>query len=120
MATLPSQPVWSPDRWPPRGTLRSLEDVLTLLTRAGFSGADALHIYRAFFGFLYGHILNELQELVENPDETDDLLRLGLYRLPIGEFPLLRKLAPDLARYDGAAELEHGLDILLSGLSAAP
>jgi hypothetical protein len=37
------------------------------------------------FGFLYGHILNELQELVENPDEPDDLLRLGLYRLPIGE-----------------------------------
>ena len=46
--------------------------------------------------------------------------RLGLYRLPIGEFPILRNLASDLARYDGAAELEHGLEILLSGLSAAP
>ena len=57
--------------------------------------------------------------MVENPDETDDVLRLGLYRLPIGEFPLLRSLAPDLVRYDGAAELEHGLDILLSGLSTA-
>lgn len=37
------------------------------MTGAGFSGGDALHIYRALFGFLYGHILNELQELVENP-----------------------------------------------------
>ena len=27
---------------------------------------------------LHGHVLVELQELVENPDETDDLLRLGL------------------------------------------
>jgi AcrR family transcriptional regulator len=117
---LVTRPLATPLGLRPRGTLRHLEDILTLLTRAGFSGTDALHIYRAFFGFLYCHVLDELQELIENPDETDDLLRLGLYRLPIGEFPLLRKLAPDLARYDGAAELERGLDILLSGLSAAP
>jgi hypothetical protein len=91
--------------------------VLTLLTRAGFSGPDALHIYRALFGFLHGHVLKELQELVENPDETDDLLRLGLHRLPIGELPLLRSLASVLASYDGAAELERGLDILLAGLT---
>ena len=102
----------------PRGTLRPLEDVLALLTRAGFTGPDALHIYRALFGFLHGHVLNELQEIVEDPDETDDLLRLGLYRLPIGEFPLLRSLAPVLASYDGAAELERGLDIMLTGLAA--
>ena len=63
-------------------------------------------------------MLNELQELVENPDETDDLLRLGLYRLPIGEFPLLRGLAHALASYDGAAELERGLDIRPTGLAA--
>jgi hypothetical protein len=76
-----------------------------------------LHIYRALFGFLHGHVLNELQELVDNPDETDDLLRLGLHRLPISQFPLLRSLAPVLATYDGAAELERGLDILLAGLT---
>ncbi|MFF7992505.1 hypothetical protein ACFZDG_22265 [Kitasatospora xanthocidica] len=46
---------------------------------------------------LHGHVLNELQELVDNPDETGDLLRLGLHRLPIGEFPLLRGLATALA-----------------------
>jgi hypothetical protein len=62
-------------------------------------------------------VLNELQQLVENPDETDDLLRLGLHRLPIGEFPLLRSLAPVLASHDGATELERGLDILLTGLT---
>jgi hypothetical protein len=57
-------------------------------------------------------------EVVDNPDETDDLLRLGLHRLPLAEFPLLRSLAPALAAYDGAAELERGLDILLTGLAA--
>jgi AcrR family transcriptional regulator len=115
---LVTRPLATPLALRPRGTLRPLEDLLTLLTRAGFSGPDALHIYRAFFGFMNDHVLNELQELVENPDETDDLLRLGLYRLPIGEFPLLRSLAHALASYDGAAELERGLDILLNGLAA--
>jgi len=41
----------------------------------------------------------------------------SLHRLPISEFPLLRSLASALAGYDGAAELERGLDILLTGLT---
>ncbi|WP_104814462.1 TetR/AcrR family transcriptional regulator [Kitasatospora sp. MMS16-BH015] len=117
---LVTRPLATPLALRPRGTLRPLEAVLALLTRAGFSGADALHIYRALFGLLHGHVLNELQELVDNPEETDDLLRLGLHRLPIGEFPLLRSLASALATYDGAAELERGLDILLTGLATTP
>ena len=117
---LVTRPLATPLGLRPRGALRPLEDVLALLTRAGFSGPDALHIYRALFGFLHGHILNELQELVDNPDETDDLLRLGLHRLPIGEFPLLRSLASVLASYDGAAELERGLDILPHGAYRNP
>ncbi len=101
---------------PPR-TLLPLEHILDLLTRANFSGNDALRIYRALFGFLYGHVLNELQEIVHQPDESTDLLRLGLQHLPIGEFPRVRNLASDLAAYDGATELERGLDILLTGLN---
>ena len=115
---LVTRPLATPLALRPPGTLRPLEDTLALLTGAGFSGPHALHIYRALFGFLHGHVLNELQELIDNPDETDDLLRLGLHRLPLAEFPLLRSLAPDLAAYDGAAELERGLDILLTGLAA--
>jgi hypothetical protein len=40
-----------------------------------------------------------------------------LHRLPLGEFPLLRSLAHALVAYDGPAELERGLDILLTGLA---
>jgi hypothetical protein len=67
-------------------------------------------------GFLQGHVLNELQERVHDPDETDDLLRLGLHRLPAREFPRLRSLAGELVVYDGAQELEEGLDVVLGGL----
>ncbi|MRH93569.1 TetR family transcriptional regulator [Nocardia sp. SYP-A9097] len=117
VALLITHPLDTPLALRPLGTLRPLEHILELLTRADFSSVDALHIYRALFGFLHGHILNELQEIIERPEETSDLLRLGMHRLPIGEFPLLRALATELADYDGAAELERGLDILLAGLT---
>lgn len=115
---LVTRPLATPLALRPHGTLRPLEATLDLLVRSGFDDVDALHIYRMFFGLLQGHVLNELQELVDNPEETDDLLRLGLHRLPISEFPILRGLAPALASYDGAGELERGLDILISGLQA--
>jgi hypothetical protein len=115
---LVTRPLATPLGQRPPGMLRPLEDVLALLTSAGFAGDEALHIYRMLFGFLYGHILNELQELIERPEETDHVLRLGLHRLAITEFPQLRALAPVLASYDGAAELDRFLDLFLPGLTA--
>jgi AcrR family transcriptional regulator len=115
---LVTRPLSTPLGMRPRGILKNLEDVVALLTRAGFDGIDALHVYRALFAFLFGHVLTELQEIVERPEETDHVLRLGLYRLPIAEFPHLRNLAPTWASYNGLAELDRGLDILLSGLAA--
>ncbi|MGG7104779.1 TetR/AcrR family transcriptional regulator C-terminal domain-containing protein [Rhodococcus sp. 24CO] len=116
---LVTRPLSTPLGLRPPGTLRYLEAILELLIRAGFTPEDALHIYRAVFGFLNGHILNELQEIVENPEETDDLLRLGLHRLPLAEFPRLRSMATIMAHYDGQDELERGLAILLEGLATA-
>ncbi|MFC4396836.1 MULTISPECIES: TetR/AcrR family transcriptional regulator C-terminal domain-containing protein [Micrococcaceae] len=115
---LVTRPLSTPLGLRPLGTLRPLEQILSLLVAAGFKPADALHVYRAYYGFLYGHILNELQEYVVDPEENEVLLRLGLHRLPAKEFPRLRALAPALAEYDGAAELDQGLTILLSGLEA--
>ena len=100
----------------PLGTLRPLEEVLEVFISAGFDQHGALHAARLFIGFLYGHIQDELQEQVNDPDETDDLLRLGLHRLPITQFPRQRSLATVLATYDGAAELDEGLAIVIAGL----
>jgi AcrR family transcriptional regulator len=114
---LVTRPLSTPLGLRPLGTLRPLEQILGLLIEAGFAPNDALHVYRAYYGFLYGHILNELQELIVDPEENVALLRLGLHRLPPREFPHLRELAPVLADYDGAAELDEGISILLSGLA---
>ena len=94
---LVTRPLATPLGMRPRGILRQLEDVLALLTGVGFTGVDALHVYRTLFGFLHGHVLTELKEIVERTEETDHVLRLGLHRLPIGEFPHLRELAPTWA-----------------------
>lgn len=115
---LVTRPLSTPLGLRPLGTLRPLEQILSLLIGAGFSPADALHVYRAYYGFLYGHILNELEEFIVDPEENEVLLRLGLHRLPAKEFPRLRALAPALADYEGSAELDQGLSILLSGLEA--
>ena len=111
-----SRPLSGPLALRPLGTLQLLEELLELFSTAGFDQPGALHAARLFTGFLYGHILNELQERIDNPDETDDVLRLGLHRLPIAQFPRLRSLAGELAAYDGAAELDEGLSIVLAGL----
>ncbi|MBT2565316.1 TetR/AcrR family transcriptional regulator C-terminal domain-containing protein [Arthrobacter sp. ISL-85] len=114
---LVTRPLSTPLGLRPLGTLRPLEQILGLFIRAGFSPTDALHVYRAYYGFLYGHILNELQEYIVDPEENEALLRLGLHRLPAKAFPHLRALGPVLADYDGDAELDQGLTILLSGLA---
>ncbi len=94
--------------------------MLELLVGAGYTPARPLHIYRSYWGLLNGHVLNELQDVVVDPEETDALLRLGLHRLPNKEFPRLRGLAKALlAGYDGAAALDESLDLLLDGLNAA-
>lgn len=118
VSLLVTRPLATPLGLRPPGMLRPLEDVLALLTSAGFSAVDALHIYRVLFGYLHGHILTELQEVIERPEETDDVLRLGLHRLSITEFPQVRALASVLASYDGAAELDRALDLLFIGLAA--
>lgn len=116
---LVTRPLATPLGLRPPGTLRHLEDILALLTSAGFAGEDALHIYRVLFSYLYGHVITELQEVIEQPEETDHVLRLGLHRLPITDFPQVRSVATALASYDGAAELNRGLDLLLPGLASA-
>jgi AcrR family transcriptional regulator len=111
-----TRPLSGPLALRPLGTLRQLEELLELFVTAGFDPQGALHAARLFTGFLYGHVLHELQDQIDNPDETDDLLRLGLHRLPLTQFPRLRSLAAVLATYDGAAELDEGLSIVLAGL----
>ncbi|MGH3567608.1 MAG: TetR/AcrR family transcriptional regulator [Pseudonocardia sp.] len=116
VSLLVTRPLATPLALRPLATLRPLEALLELFVGAGFDERGALYAYRLYMGFLHGHVLNELQERVLDPDETDDIHRLGLHRLPAQEFPRLRSLASALASYDGVRELDEGLDIVVTGL----
>jgi AcrR family transcriptional regulator len=113
---LATRPLSTPLGLRPLGALRPLEGILTILSTAGFDPAGALHAYRAYYGYLLGHLLNELEEVVVDPDEDEAGLRLGLHRLPKEDFPHLRHLAVLLIDYDGKAELDQGMTIVLQGL----
>ena len=76
-----ARPLASPLGLRPLGTLRPLEQILGLLSAAGFAPDRALHAYRANFGLLHGHVLDELQEVLVDPQETGALLDIRLGEL---------------------------------------
>ncbi|KQX70399.1 TetR/AcrR family transcriptional regulator C-terminal domain-containing protein [Streptomyces sp. Root1310] len=104
----------------PKPMLQLTEHILAVLSRAGFDDATALAIYRAFAAWNLGCLLVDKRQVVDDPDEPDLMLRLGLHRLPAAQFPRLRALVPHLAEYDDEQELLAGLDSLLSRMPEPP
>ncbi|MGF0308934.1 TetR/AcrR family transcriptional regulator C-terminal domain-containing protein [Rhodococcus sp. IEGM1428] len=100
-----------------RSTLTPLESILKLLIDSGYTVPEAISGYRCLLSFLRGHILSEAQESVERPDDTADRRRIATRRLPSDQFPMLSALPPIVAEYDGARELEYGLETLVRGLN---
>ncbi|MFD5510697.1 TetR/AcrR family transcriptional regulator [Streptomyces sp. NPDC059761] len=104
----------------PTPALQLTEHILAVLGRAGFDDATALTIYRAFVAWNLGCLLVDKRQVVDDPDEPDLSLRLGLHRLPAAEYPRLRALVPRFAEYDDEQELIAGLDTLLGGMPDPP
>ena len=72
------------------------------------------------FGFCTATCSRSSKNSSRTPTKSTNVLRLGLYRLPIGEFSLLRSLAPILASFAGATEVECDRGILPTGLTTDP
>ncbi|WP_030243984.1 TetR/AcrR family transcriptional regulator [Streptomyces sp. NRRL S-350] len=100
----------------PVPVLRLTEHILAVLGRAGFDDATALTVYRTFVAWNLGCLLVDKRQVVDNPEEPDPVLRLGLHRLPAAEYPRLRALVPRLAEFDDEREMLAGLDSLLDGM----
>lgn len=97
-------------------SLRWLEELLVLLTEAGFDDSGALYAYRFFTGFLAGHVLHEIQERHDDSGRSEKGFGSTVKKLPSKQFPRIGALAPALATYDGELEMVLGLDIVLGGL----
>ncbi|MFI9564486.1 TetR/AcrR family transcriptional regulator [Streptomyces rishiriensis] len=104
----------------PAPLLQLTEHILAVLGRAGFDDPTTLTIYRAFVAWNLGCLLVDERPVVDDPDEPDLMLRLGLHRLPAADYPRLRALVPRLAENDGERDLMEGLDSLLSRMPDPP
>ncbi|MEV7770016.1 TetR family transcriptional regulator [Kitasatospora sp. NPDC086791] len=104
----------------PAPVLELTEHILAVLGRAGFDDATALAVYRTFVAWNLGFLLVGKRQVVDNPDEPEPVLRLGLHRLPAAEYPRLRALATRFAEFDDEAEMLTGLDSLLDAMPQPP
>ncbi|MBD0695968.1 TetR/AcrR family transcriptional regulator [Streptomyces sp. CBMA123] len=104
----------------PAPALDLTEHILSVLGRAGFDDATALTVYRTFVAWNLGCLLVDKRQVVDNPEEPDPVLRLGLHRLPAADYPRLRALVPRFADFDDRAEMLAGLDSLLDGMPEPP
>ncbi len=105
---LVTRPMTLPLGLVPTASRRWLEALITVLIDAGFDEAGAMYAYRFFTGFLAGHVLHEIQELMEETRDMRGENSTGSADLPhIGGFALA---------YDGSRELTVGLGIVLVGL----
>jgi len=103
---LMTRPLATPLALRPLATLRPLDDVPVLLTRAGVSGPGALHTYRALPGFLHGHILNP-GDSPATPARPTTCSASACTGCRPARSPCCG-LACVLAGYDGPAEPERG------------
>ncbi len=105
---------------PPLPSLRSIESFLAALSSQGFSGDTAVHAYRAFTGFLLGHLLLEVAAhgVDISPVQGDENTATQPAD-PLQGYPMLRRLQPELANEDSREEFDHSLANLLQRLQAA-
>lgn len=96
--------------------LRWFERLFTILDGAGLEPDEAALAYQSYTGFLFGSLVVELRRVVEDPEEPEPGLKLGLHRLPASSFPHLRRALPLLATIDPEQAFAGGLEMVLEGL----
>lgn len=109
---------------PPLRSLRVVEDFLAMLSSRGFSDVRAAMAYRAFTGFLLGHLLLEVSLLgaqaspAKKPlDERESDVPNADQSLDLDRFPHVKRLEAELSADRATPEFEHALEDLLNRLN---
>ena len=97
-------------------SLRSVERLLAVLVRAGFSPSEALAIYRATVSYARGYALAEATGFTVDASRAAGRRRLA--GLPADDFPILHDRAKELAGVDADSAYRLGLDALIRGLKS--
>ncbi len=96
---------------PPLRSLRWIESMLEVMTRAGFSDENAAAVYRAFSSFLLGYLLLEVSArgVETGPVEEPDVSPIE----DLSTYPLLQRMEPHLSVDAAAEDFEEALEALL-------
>jgi AcrR family transcriptional regulator len=96
--------------------LHALELVLGAVRQAGFDGAAAVRVLRAFEVYILGSLMHEAS-LSESPPPDAELFAKVLDE---GDLPNIRALVPVLIERDFDGDFEFGLDLLIGAVAALP
>jgi AcrR family transcriptional regulator len=96
---------------PPLRSLRWIESMLEVMTRAGFSDENAAAVYRAFSSFLLGYLLLEVSArgVETGPVEEPDVSPIE----DLSSYPLLQRMEQHLSVDVAAEDFEEALEALL-------
>ncbi len=97
--------------------MRRMEAALTVLVRAGFSEMRSLEIYTAIHAFTIGSATIAASRRRYEPigrAKAQHHWRSVYESLPVDRFPILTRIAPDLAELTSRGTYEQGLDRMLA------
>jgi AcrR family transcriptional regulator len=94
--------------------IRPFEQALATLSGAGFGGAEAVRILRAFIAYITGCLLREVGVAPSLKHPAEATATSG--QPDSAEFPLLTKLAGELGERDHDADFEFGLNLLVAAV----
>ena len=98
--------------------LRHHDAVLEVLLRAGFSAADATHVYNLLDSYIFGFVLQERSLPFASAEELAQIGPELIAQIPADVYPNMRTVSEELlsAGFDYAAEFEFGLDLILDAI----
>lgn len=100
------------------GPLAPLDAVLSILARAGYSPAAAVHVVRTVLAFITGTLLREADATATFGANDPATVAARTTALRESGFPAVGEAAPHLARCDHEHEFLAGLDVILDGFAA--
>jgi AcrR family transcriptional regulator len=101
---------------PPLRSLRWMESFLSTLQRCGFDDRAAVAAYRGFSSFLLGHLLLEVSAHGADTSPIEQEPPGDSSAADLTQYPLLRRLEPELSQDHSAEEFEAALETLLERL----
>jgi AcrR family transcriptional regulator len=111
-----ARPPEAPWLRPPLRSLEVVEGFLSALASEGFSENAAVAGYRAYTSFLLGHLLLEVSTLGADVGPLD-VLDDDAEEPGLEDFPVIRRLRPQLSQDHAAVEFEEALEELLNRMT---